>query len=187
MRVRKGLGVSLLAIAAAALLSARAAPAAQPQLTLPEFKALEARATESVNISLDPSLIGLATQFLNSDKPDDAAVLKAIRGVKGIYVRSFTFDSNFTYPKDDVDRVLSQLSAPAWQRLVQVHNQKDRSDVGIYICVDQSKPSGLAIISSEPRQFTIVNIVGTIDLKQLHALEGSFGIPHLQLGDQGRK
>jgi hypothetical protein len=187
MRVRAQSGVSLLALAAVTLLAARAAPAAQPQLTLPEFKALEARATESVNINLDPSLIGLATQFLNSDKPDDAAVLKAIRGIKGIYVRSYTFESSFAYPKDEVDRVLSQLSAPAWQRLVQVHNQKDRSDVGIYICVDQSKPSGLAIISSEPRQFTIVNIVGSIDLKQLHALEGSFGIPHLQLQDQGGK
>lgn len=187
MRVRVRLGLSLLASAAVALLSVRPAPAAQPQLTLPEFKALEARATESVNINLDPSLISLASQFLNSDKPDDAAVLKAIRGIKGIYVRSFTFDSNFAYPKDEVDRVLSQLSAPTWQRLVQVHNQKDRSDVGVYICVDQSKPSGLAIISSEPRQFTIVNIVGTVDLKQLHALEGSFGIPHLQLQDQGHK
>jgi Domain of unknown function (DUF4252) len=186
MRAKARIAISALALAAVALLPVRPAPAAQPQLMLPEFKGLEARATQSVNISLDASLIGLATQFLDADKPDDAAVRKAIGGIKGIYVRSFTFDSNFAYPKDEVDRVLSQLSAPGWQRLVQVHSVKDRSDVDIYVCVDQSKPSGLAIIASEPRQFTIVNIVGTIDLKKLHALEGSFGIPHVQLEDKTR-
>jgi Domain of unknown function (DUF4252) len=179
MRQKLPLGLSVLALAAFALLSVRPAPAAQAQLMLPEFKALEARATQSVNVSLDASLIALATQFLDADKPDDAAVRKAIGGIKGIYVRSFTFDSNFAYPKDEVDRVLSQLSAPGWQRVVQVHSVKDRSDVDIYVCVEQSKPSGLAIIATEPRQFTIVNIVGTIDLKKLHTLEGSFGIPHL--------
>ncbi len=38
---------------------------------------------------------------------------------------------------------------------------------------------GLAIIATEPRQFTVVNIVGSIDLDKLHKLEGRFGIPKL--------
>jgi hypothetical protein len=38
---------------------------------------------------------------------------------------------------------------------------------------------GLAIIASEPREFTIVNIVGNIDLADLHNLEGKFGVPEL--------
>ena len=40
---------------------------------------------------------------------------------------------------------------------------------------------GLALIASEPRQFTIVNIVGAIDLDKLHKLEGQFGVPKLDL------
>ncbi len=39
------------------------------------------------------------------------------------------------------------------------------------------KAQGLAVIASEPREFTIVNIVGNIDLEQLHDLEGNFGVP----------
>jgi len=37
------------------------------------------------------------------------------------------------------------------------------------------------LIASEPRQFTIVNIVGAIDLDKLHKLEGQFGVPKLDV------
>jgi hypothetical protein len=40
---------------------------------------------------------------------------------------------------------------------------------------------GLALIASEPREITIVNIVGAIDLDKLHKLEGQFGVPKLDL------
>jgi len=38
----------------------------------------------------------------------------------------------------------------------------------------------MAIIASEPREFTIVNIVGNIDLEQLHDLQ-KLGVPDLEL------
>jgi hypothetical protein len=47
--------------------------------------------------------------------------------------------------------------------------------------VFQGKANGLAIIASEPREFTIVNIVGAVDLEKLRQLEGQFGIPKLEL------
>jgi hypothetical protein len=176
--------IPLVALTALSALAGRPALGLDAQLTLPDFKSLEARASESVNITLDASLIALASQFLDGSKPEDAAVRKAIGGIKGIYVRSFTFDSDFAYPKEEVEQIRRQLSPPGWQRLVQVHSTKDHNDVDIYVRVDQGKPSGLAIIASEPRQFTIVNIVGAIDLQKLHSLEGSFGIPKLQLDDK---
>jgi len=50
--------------------------------------------------------------------------------------------------------------------------------------VDQGNANGLVIIASEPREFTVVNIVGSIDLQKLHKLEGKFGIPKLQLEEK---
>jgi hypothetical protein len=47
--------------------------------------------------------------------------------------------------------------------------------------VDNNQAVGLALIASEPRQFTIVNIIGAIDLDKLHKLEGQFGVPKLDL------
>jgi hypothetical protein len=52
--------------------------------------------------------------------------------------------------------------------------------------MDANKANGLAIISSEPREFTIVNIVGSIDLQKLHRLEGQLGIPKLQLEEKAK-
>jgi len=172
---------------------ALAGPAAM--LNLPDFDALAAKATESVNISLDTSLLGLAASFLDSSNPDDAATKELIRGLKGIYVRSYTFERDFAYPSAQVDLVRKQLNAPGWQRLVEVQSSKDHTHVNIYVSVDHGVANGLAIIASEPREFTIVNIVGSIDLAKLHRLEGKFGIPRLPLpegsdagkdGKQGR-
>ena len=55
------------------------------------------------------------------------------------------------------------------------------ADVDIYIMHDHNQAIGLALIASEPRQFTIVNIVGAIDLDKLHKLEGQFGVPKLDI------
>src|SRR4029077_5719335 len=87
----------------AALLAAPVALGVPPaRLTLPAFDALAAKATESVNISLDPALLGLAAGFLDSSDPDDAATKELIGGLKGIYVRSYTFDRDFAYPSAGV-------------------------------------------------------------------------------------
>ena len=49
-----------------------------------------------------------------------------------------------------------------------------------------ARRKGLAIIASEPREFAIVNIVGSIDLEKLHELEGKFGVPELEI-ETGKK
>lgn len=123
----------------------------------------------------------MAARFLSAENPDDAAVREIIAGLKGIYVRSYTFDSDFAYPQADLASVRKQLSSPGWQRLVEVRSRKERTAVDVYVSVvpGSSKANGLAIIASEPREFTIVNIVGSIDLDTLHELEGQLGIPKL--------
>jgi uncharacterized protein DUF4252 len=151
------------------------------ELKLPNFDALTQKATEAVNINLNPSLLGLASGFLDQKNPQDAAVKELVEGLRGIYVRSFTFDSDYAYPAADLETVRKQLSGPGWQRLVQVRSKKERANVDIYMSVVAGKANGLAIIAAEPREFTIVNIVGSVDLEKLHKLEGQFGIPKLEI------
>jgi Domain of unknown function (DUF4252) len=165
-----------------AALAASVALAAPPAtLKLPDFEDLAAKATESVNISLDTALLGLAAGFLDSSDPEDAATKELIGGLKGIYVRSYTFGEDFAYPSAQVDLVRKQLAAPAWQRLLEVNSSREHTHVDIYVSVDRGVANGLAIIASQPREFTIVNIVGSIDLAKLHRLEGKFGVPKLAL------
>jgi hypothetical protein len=155
--------------------------ASSPRLVLPEFTALAQKATESVTITLDAALLAIAGRFLNGDDPQDAATREILKGLQGIYVRSYTFDKDSAYQQSDIDAVRNQLSAPGWNRLVQTRSRKSQANVDIYIMVVNSQATGLALIASEPRQFTIVNIVGAIDLDKLHKLEGQFGVPKLDV------
>jgi hypothetical protein len=163
------------------LAPALAWPAPNPKLLIPEFGGLAQKATESVTIALDPALLGMAARFLDANDPEDAATKEVIKGLRGIYVRSYTFDKDSVYQQADIDAVRSQLSAPGWNRLVQTRSRKTGANVDIYIMIDNNQAIGLALIASEPRQFTIVNIVGAIDLDKLHKLEGQFGVPKLDI------
>jgi hypothetical protein len=165
----------------ALLVPALASAAPNPRLVLPEFSSLAKKATESVTITLDPGLLALAARFLDSSNPQDAAAKDVIKGLQGIYVRSYTFDEDFAYREADIDLIRNQLSAPGWNRLVETRSRKTHANVDIYLMVDNNQAIGLALIASEPRQFTIVNIIGAIDLDKLHKLEGQFGVPKLDI------
>jgi hypothetical protein len=177
MTSRTALSIVLLLLSP--LLQAAAAP--DPKLLLPNFDGLAEKASESVTITLDSSLLGMAARFLDPNNPEDAAAKEVLSGLQGIYVKSYTFDNEFAYPKDDVERVRKQLSSPGWSRLVEVRSRKEQANVDIYISVSGNKALGLAIIATEPREFTIVNIVGSVDLDKLHKLEGKFGVPKLEI------
>lgn len=155
--------------------------APNPKLAMPEFAGLAQKATESVTITLDPALLAMAGRFLDGNDPQDAATKEVIKGLRGIYVRSYTFDKDSAYQQADIDAVRNQLSAPGWTRLVETRSRKTRANVDIYIMIDKDQAVGLALIASEPRQFTIVNIIGAIDLDKLHKLEGQFGVPKLDI------
>jgi len=168
-------------VIAALMLSGPAWAAAKGQLQIPEFAALAEKANESVTVTLDANLLGMAARFLSNEDPEQAKAKKLVSSLTGIYVRNYSFDSDYAYPKADIEGVRRQLNAPGWSRIVGVVSKKEHSNVEVFILADGNKAQGLAIIASEPREFTIVNIVGNIDLEQLHDLEGNFGVPDLDI------
>lgn len=181
MRLRSvTLVCALLALPALAL-------AADPgRLQLPDFTALSKKAVQSVDISLDPSLLRLASGVISSDASGNgAAVNGVIQGIRGIYVRSYTFDKPGEYSKADVKSVEAQLLAPGWQPVVSTHDLKQGNNVDIYMLRNGNRTDGLAIIAADPRQLTIVNIVGSIDLAKLAQLQGQFGVPRIGLTADG--
>ncbi len=179
---KRAVPLLLLLLLAGSLPSRDVWAAPEGMLQLPSFEALARKATQTVSVTLDSNLLGLAAGFLDSSQPEDAAVREIITGLKGIYVRSYTFAQDFPYPRAEVDTIRKQLSAPGWQQLVSVRGGQPQADVDIYILADHAKANGLVIIASQPREFTVVNIVGSIDLQKLHHLEGKFGVPKLPAG-----
>ena len=149
----------------------------QSPLKLEHLDRLAAKASETVNITLDASLLKLASAFLDVSDDDDAAdVKKLVQGLKGVYVRSFEFKNTGEYNDADVEAIRAQLRDPSWKKIVEVRSKVD-GDADIYIKADASKIGGLTIISAEPRELTIVNIEGAIDVEGVKKLGGNFGIP----------
>lgn len=153
--------------------------AAGPQLKLPEFGHLRQVAKESVNVSIGAWPLGLAVGLANSDNDPDAAEFRELlHGLKGIYIRSYEFASDNMYPSADLDAVRAQLSSPDWSPVAQISSRREGEKVDIYLCMSGQKVTGLALVASSPREFTIINVVGAMDLEKLATLERRFGVRH---------
>ena len=161
-------------IIALTLMLALAVPASAQRLNL-DFPGLADRADEVVDVTLDASMLRLAAKFLTGKDPDERAVRDMISGLEGIYVRSYEFAKEGEYDIKLIDRVKSQLG-PNWKPLVTVRS-KTKENVNIMVDLRGERVHGLVIIAAEPREFTVVNIVGAIDVDRLADLQGEFGIP----------
>lgn len=170
----------LAALAATTTLSLSAtAVAASPGLRIPDYPHLRAKATETVDVSVGGFLLGLA-RMLTRDEAETDPALRVLQDIESVKVRSYTFDSDTAYSKADLDSVRDQLRGPRWNAIAQVHKREPQEDVDVYVCVEENgKTCGLAVIATEPREFTIVSIVGSIDVDKLAQLEGEFGIPDI--------
>ncbi len=172
----------LLALTALALPLLASAAEPSGKLNLPSFTGLQSKASEVVDVTLGSWPLALASKFMNSDNPEDAEVKKVLSGIKSVAVRSYEFDSDFVYSKEDVDAVRKQLSAPGWTQLAQIHKRNKAQDVDVYVALTDDQAKGFAIVASEPRKFTIVNIVGSIDLDQIAKLQHHMDL-HVDLDD----
>lgn len=136
---------------------------------------MQRSATESVNITIGHGLLSLATFALKHAEPRDAEALGVLRGIESITVRSYEFDADGMYSKADIDSVRAQLTSPGWSPLVQVRQRDDGENVDVYVSLDHDKMNGLAIVASSARKFTIVNVIGSIDPRELALLQERLG------------
>lgn len=155
-----------------------ALPAAAQRINI-DVPGLEARASEVVDVTLDANMLRMASKFLSSHDRDERNVRDMVQNLQGIYVRSYEFDKEGEYDQVIVERLRNQLGS-GWTRIVTVRS-KVKDNVDIYTLSDgKNGVKGLVVISAEPKELTIVNIVGPIDLDRLADMEGQFGIPKIE-------
>jgi hypothetical protein len=158
-------------------------PLAGQEIKIPaSFDALAAKATQVVDVTMDSSMLQLASRFLSDIDPDEAKAKKLVTGLKGVYVKSFEFDKTGEYQESDVEAIRAQLRAPGWSRIVGVRSRKDGNNAEVFIRSAGDQIAGLAVVVAEPKELTIVNIVGSIRPEDLRDLGGNFGIPKLDVG-----
>jgi len=151
------------------------------KLQMDQLDSLASKASETIDVKLDEHLMQMTAKFFVSKDPDDAEIRELIKGVKGIYVKSFTFEKEGEYSPAEIDSVISQVRGGAWSKIIGVTSKKDGDNVEVYLNTVGDQINGLAVLSIEPKEFTVVNIVGPINLEKLVQLEGQFGVPYLNL------
>jgi hypothetical protein len=155
---------------------AMTARAQGPKLQMDQLDLLANKASETVDVKLDERLMATTARWFSGK--DDADIKEVLKGIKGIYVKSFTFEKEGEYSQLEVDSVVSQLRGSTWSKVVSVKS-KGGDNVQVYLNMVGDQITGLAVLSMEPKEFTVVNIVGPIDLEKLSKLEGQFGVPDL--------
>jgi hypothetical protein len=145
---------------------------------LPGLDKLAQRATESVDVSLDASMLQLASAFLSADDPDEARVKKLVAKLKGVYVRNFEFEREGQYSASDLDGVRAWVRGAGWTRIVGVKSLKG-DNAEVYLRKQGDQVGGIVVIDAEPKELTVVNIDGPIDPEELSQLGGHMGIPKL--------
>ena len=175
--------IILILLAASCVATARAQDA---RLQIDQLNGLAEKAAEVVEVTLDERSLRLAARFLSPNNPDEAKVKEIVSGLKGVYVRVFEFEKPGEYSSGDLESVRSQLRQPGWDKIVGVTSNRGGSNVDVHLKYQGDTVVGLAIVAADPKELTIVNIIGLIDLEKVRQLEGQFGIPKLDLGDGGK-
>src|SRR5688572_27687325 len=139
-----------------------AALAQGARLQLGHLDRLSEKAEETVDVTVDAAMLKETAGFL-AGKGSDTTKLHEV--LQGIYVKSFEFDAPNAYTVADLEAVRKQLAAPGWSRIVGIREKHELTE--IYLWKDGDTNGGLAVISAEPNELTIVNIVGRIDLGSL--------------------
>ena len=119
--------------------------------------AVAAKAKEKAEITLEGALLAQALQMA----PDK--VKGAGANVSRIVLRHYEFDQTGQYADSDLEAIRKQVST--WSRLVNVKDEKET--VEIYMLNQDGKPGGFLLIAAEPKELTVVNVIGSIDLASL--------------------
>lgn len=155
------------------------AQAQDSKIQMASLDHLAAKASQTVDVNIDGRLMRLASKLFKDDG-DEKQVKELLVGIKGIYVKRFEFEADGQYSTADVESIRSQLRAPSWARLMNFTSKKD-GNIEVYLLLNGEQVGGLAVLATDDREFTVVNIVGPVDLEKLTKLEGQFGIPDLEI------
>ena len=159
-----------------------AAPSALGQsakLDLSALNKLARKASNVTNVSLGPDAVALAAGHVSGKQQ------KLLQRLKGIYVRDYEFSKPGEYSRRVVEGILRQLHQAGWKALVNVEEKKTGEVTDIYIMREGGETVGMAILDVEPKELTVVNLVGPMNLAELGGLGGNFHIPPLALQHRG--
>lgn len=162
-----------------------AVQAQDSRIQLGSLDSLAPKASQTVDVNIDERLMRMASKLF-PDHGDEKKIKDLLVGIKGIYVKSFEFETDGQYSTADVEAIRTQLRGPSWSRVMNVTSKKE-GNVEVYLLLNGETVGGLAVLAMDDRELTVVNIVGPVDLEKLSQFEGQFGVPELGIESKKEK
>ena len=152
---------------------------AQPSpLPLPSAveKELAARASDVTEVTLGKNMLEFAAKFMNGKDQDEAATRHLIEGLDGIYVRSYEFDKEGEYSMAEIEKLRQYFETSEWSPIVRERQRKTGETTDVMVKLVNGETHGMFILSAEPKELTIVLILGPIRMEDLGKLKGIGGL-----------
>jgi hypothetical protein len=171
----RNLIVALL-LGAASLATTASAQTEQLPAPPPIEKELAARATNATEVTLGKNMLGFAAKVMNGKDKDDAATRQLIEGLDGIYVRDYEFDKEGQFSTDEIEMLRKYFETSEWTPMVHERDRKNNESTDVMVKVVNGESHGVFILDVEPRELTIVLILGPIHMEDLGKLKGMAGL-----------
>jgi len=160
--------------------AALAAPALAQNSPLPlpppVEKELASRASNVTEVTLGKNMLAFAAKFMNGKDKDEVGVRQLIEGLEGIYVREYTFDKEGQFSMEEIDNLRKYFETSEWSPLVREREKKNSESTDVMVKLVNGESHGMFILTVEPKELTIVLILGPIRMDQLGELKGIGGL-----------
>jgi hypothetical protein len=74
------------------------------------------------------------------------------------------------------------MTGEGWAPVIDVKDNSKKESVTVYSYTEGESVAGVTVVSSDPSEVTVVNIVGPVDLQTLIEAGESFGVPTMHIG-----
>jgi hypothetical protein len=172
------------ALGAVVLAAPLAAQTAQLPAPPPIEKELAARASDATEVTLGKNMLAFASKFMNGKDEDEAATRRLIEGLDGIYVREYEFDKEGQFSADEVEQLRKYFETSEWSPMVHERDRRNNESTDVMVKLVNGESHGMFILEVEPKELTIVLILGPIRMDDLGKLRGLAGLN--VLGDVAR-
>jgi len=167
----RGLAIGVIALTASAIAQTSALP-----LPPPVEKELAARASNVTEVTLGKNMLAFAAKFLDGKDKDDQATKRLIEGLDGIYVREYEFDKEGQFSMEEIDKLRQFFETSEWSPIVRERERKSGESTDVMVKLVNGESHGMFILTVEPKELTIVLILGPIRMDELSDLKGLSGL-----------
>ena len=159
------------------------AVAQNSQLPLPSpvEKELAAKASNVTEVTLGKNMLAFAAKFMSGKGQDEEATRRLIEGLDGIYVRDYEFDKEGLYSMDDIQKLRAYFETSDWSPIVRERDKKSGESTDVMMKVVNGETHGMFILDVEPKELSIVLILGPVKMEDLSKLGDIGGLG--MLGD----